>query len=138
MVATEYISFDTNGFCDQVDITQMVQERVKKSRVTNGIALVFVPGSTGAIATMEYEGGLKSDIENLLERLVPRDGEYNHNLTWGDGNGFSHVRSSLLGTSFTAPVVGGRLALGTWQQIVFLDFDVRERSRRIIVQIVGE
>ncbi len=138
MVATEYISFETDGFCDQIDITEMVQQRIEKSRVKDGIALVFAPGSTGAITTMEYERGLKKDVESLLDRLVPRESEYAHNLTWGDGNGFSHVRSSLIGTSFTAPVIDGRLALGTWQQIVFLDFDARERSRRIIVQIVGE
>jgi secondary thiamine-phosphate synthase enzyme len=138
MVVTEYISFETQGFCDQVDVTEMVQERVERAGLENGIALVFVPGSTGALTTMEYEPGLKRDIEHLMEELAPEGAEYAHNLTWGDGNGFSHVRSSLVGTSFAAPIVGGQLFLGTWQQIVFLDFDNRSRSRRLIVQMLGD
>ena len=138
MVVTEYITFETDGFCDQVDITEMVQERVDAAEMENGIALIFVPGSTGALTTMEYEPGLRKDVENLMEQLAPQDVEYAHDLTWGDGNGFSHIRSSLMGTSFAAPVVGGQLLLGTWQQIVFLDFDNRSRSRRLVVQMVGE
>jgi secondary thiamine-phosphate synthase enzyme len=138
MVVTEYITFGTSGFCDQVDITEMVQERVERAEFENGIALIFVPGSTGALTTMEYEGGLKKDIEDSMERLVPESADYAHNLTWGDGNGFSHVRSSLVGTSLAVPVVGGELVLGTWQQIVFLDFDNRSRSRKLVVQMVGE
>ncbi|MFQ5905857.1 MAG: secondary thiamine-phosphate synthase enzyme YjbQ [bacterium] len=138
MVITEQISFDTKGFCDQIDITKMVQKKISECGLENGIALVFVPGSTGAITTMEYEGGLRKDIRVLMNRLVPEDEEYAHNLTWGDGNGFSHVRSSLVGTSFAVPVVGGRMQLGTWQQIVFLDFDNRPRSRSLVVQVVGE
>jgi secondary thiamine-phosphate synthase enzyme len=102
------------------------------------MVLVFVPGSTGALTTMEFETGLKKDIEDLMERVAPESGEYAHNLTWGDGNGFGHVRSSLVGTSFVAPIVKGELLLGTWQQIVFLDFDNRSRSRRLVVQIIGE
>ena len=138
MVVSEHISFDTEGFCDQVDITQMVQEKIDGCGIENGIVLVSVPGSTGAITTMEYEGGLKADIKKLMDRIIPENEEYAHNLTWGDGNGFSHVRSSLVGTSFAAPVIGGKMALGTWQQIVFLDFDNRARSRKLIVQLVGE
>ncbi len=138
MVASERISFDTKGFCDQVDITQMVQEKIDGCDIKNGIVLVFVPGSTGAITTMEFEGGLKADIQKLMDKLAPEKEEYSHNLTWGDGNGFSHVRSSLVGTSFAVPVIGGKMALGTWQQIVFLDFDNRRRSRSLIVQLVGE
>jgi len=138
MVITEHISFETKGFCDQIDITGMVQEKISDRGIENGIALVFVPGSTGAITTMEYEGGLKKDIKGLVNRLIPGDEEYAHNLTWGDGNGFSHVRSSLLGTSFAVPVVGGRMTLGTWQQIVFLDFDNRSRSRSLVLQMVGD
>jgi len=138
MVVTEYISFETDGFCHQVDITDMVQERVDAAELENGIALIFFPGSTGALTTMEYEPGLRKDAENLLEELVPQSAEYAHDMTWGDGNGFSHVRSSLVGTSFAAPVVGGQLLLGTWQQIVFLDFDNRSRSRRLVIQMVGE
>lgn len=138
MVVSERISFDTQGFCDQVDITQMVQKKIDGCGIKNGIVLVSVPGSTGAITTMEYEAGLKADIKKLLDRIVPESDEYAHNLTWGDGNGFSHVRSSLVGTSFAAPVIGGKMGLGTWQQIVFLDFDNRARSRELIVQLVGE
>lgn len=138
MVVTDYISFETNGFTDQVDITQMVQERVDGAGLENGMALVFVPGSTGALTTMEFEAGLKKDIEDLMERVAPESGQYAHNLTWGDGNGFGHVRSSLVGTSFVAPIVKGELLLGTWQQIVFLDFDNRPRSRRLVVQMIGE
>ena len=138
MVATEYISFETDGFCDQIDITEMVQQRIEKSRVKDGIALVFAPGSTGAITTMEYERGLKKDVESLLDRLVPRESEYAHNLTWGDGNGFSHVRAALTGAGFTVPFIEGRLVLGTWQQIVLMDHDNRARKREVYVQMVGE
>ncbi|MHC1569644.1 MAG: secondary thiamine-phosphate synthase enzyme YjbQ, partial [Candidatus Syntropharchaeales archaeon] len=99
---------------------------------------VFAPGATGAVTTIEYESGLIADFKGMLERIAPQDIEYMHNLRWGDGNGHSHVRASLLGPGLTVPFIDGRLQLGTWQQIVFIDLDNRQRDRKLIVQIVGE
>jgi secondary thiamine-phosphate synthase enzyme len=137
-VSTETISFGTQGFCDLVDITGMTQERVRESGMTQGMAVVFVPGSTGAVLTIEFEGGLVQDFTRLMERLVPRDMPYEHDRRWGDGNGFSHIRAALMGASAVVPVVDGRLALGTWQQLLFVDFDNRKRQRTVIVQLLGE
>lgn len=126
------------GFCHLEDITREVQEKLDASGLSNGIACVAVTGSTAAISTMEYEPGLLRDIPELLERLAPSSGEYHHNETWHDGNGFSHLRSFLLKTSLTVPFSDRRLMLGTWQQIVLADFDNRPRDRRVVVQLVGE
>lgn len=137
-VLIKEISFQTNGNVDIIDITDKVAESLRESQTNNGILTVFVPGSTGAITTIEYEPGLIEDMKNALERMMPQGLEYKHNLRWGDGNGHSHVRSAVLGTSLTIPFSNKKLLTGTWQQIVFIDLDNRPRSRRIIVQIIGE
>lgn len=132
------IKVKTNGDGDIVDLTQRVADSVEESGLHNGLVLTFVPGSTGAITTLEYEPGLLKDIPELYNKLVPKDRAYEHDKTWGDGNGFSHLRAALTGASFTCPLISGKLVLGTWQQIVLLDFDNRSRNREIVVQIVGE
>ena len=132
------ISLRSKGFCDIIDITSEIEEAVAGSRVRDGLVNVFVPGSTGAITTIEYESGLVEDLKTLFEQIAPRDGDYQHNLRWGDGNGFAHVRAALVGPSLTAPVANGRIEHGTWQQIVFIDFDNRERNRELLVTITGE
>jgi secondary thiamine-phosphate synthase enzyme len=137
-VVSERIGLHTNGNNDTIDITPRVAQVVEESGLRNGIATVFVPGSTGGITTIEYESGAISDLDGLLGRLVPQNMEYKHNLRWGDGNGHSHVRAALIGPSLTVPFTGGRLALGTWQQIIFVDFDNRSRQREIVIQIIGE
>ena len=138
LLSTEAISFRTEGFCHLVDITPMTQDKVRESGMTHGMAVVFVPGSTGAVLTMEFEDGLVQDFERLMEQLAPQNTPYEHDRRWGDGNGFSHIRAALMGASAVVPVVNGRLALGTWQQLLFVDFDNRKRQRTIIVQLLGE
>jgi secondary thiamine-phosphate synthase enzyme len=138
MVATKKISLESKGNCDIIDITPEVQEQLSKTDVKNGIVTLFVSGSTAGVSTIEFESGLLADFKDMWERNIPRDIEYKHNLAWGDGNGHSHVRASLLGASLVVPFSDKKLALGTWQQIVLVDFDNRPRSRHIIVQIMGE
>ncbi len=137
-VSTQYLKFPTKGNTDIVDITDRVSDALLRSELTDGIITVFAPGATGAVTTIEYESGLIADFKGMLERIAPQDIEYMHNLRWGDGNGHSHVRASLLGPGLTVPFIDGRLQLGTWQQIVFIDLDNRQRDRKLIVQIVGE
>ncbi len=138
MVVTDKISLQTKGHCDIVDITPQVEQQVTKANVSSGTVTLFVAGSTAGITTIEYEPGLVSDLVQMWQRLVPEDIAYGHDQRWGDGNGYSHVRASLLGASLVVPFSGGRLALGTWQQIVLIDFDNRPRSRQVVLQIVGE
>lgn len=138
MVISDYIELKTRGHADMLDITDEVAVRVRASGIGSGIATLFCPGSTGALTTIEYESGALSDLGRLFDEIVPPDREYAHNLRWGDGNGHSHVRAALLGPSLTVPFVDGELQLGTWQQITFVDFDNRSRTRRILVQIMGE
>ncbi len=138
MIVTEYIEFQTHGNADMIDITPDVTEAVHGSGLDAGIAVVFAPGATGSVTTIEYEPGLEKDMKWALERLVPQEREYAHNLRWGDGNGHSHIRASVLGPSLTVPFTEGHLILGTWQQIVFLDMDNRPRNRKIVVQVMGE
>jgi secondary thiamine-phosphate synthase enzyme len=138
MVLSETISLSTKGFCDIQDITSPVRVIVDKSRIKDGIVTIFCPGSTGAITTIEYESGVLEDLKKAIERIAPSQIPYAHDQRWGDGNGFSHVRAALLGPSLTVPIVHGELTLGTWQQIVFLDFDNRSRRREIMVQVMGE
>jgi secondary thiamine-phosphate synthase enzyme len=121
-----------------IDITQAVEETVTKSGLNTGICTVFCTGSTGSITTIEYEDGLLKDFPVAMERIVPTDAVYEHHLRWRDGNGHSHVRASILGPSLTVPFVNGRLTLGTWQQITFIDFDNKPRNRRLEVVIIGE
>lgn len=137
-VLTEHISFETKGNTDIIDITPRVDKKLLDSGQKNGSVLIFVPGATGALTTIEYESGLVKDLSDALERLAPRGLEYAHNLRWGDGNGHSHVRASLLGPSLSVPFEDGKLLLGTWQQIIFIDLDNRPRTRKLIIQIMGE
>jgi len=138
MVKTEQIKVKTQGNCDVVDITEQVSEVVAKSDMSEGIVTVFNVGSTAGITTTEYEPGLVNyDIKAAFEKIAPERGRYEHEETWHDDNGHSHVRASLLGPSLSVPVVDGRLTLGTWQQIILVDFDTRPRTRTVICQIVG-
>ena len=135
---TKNIQLKSKGETDIIDITDHVSRAIEESSVSNGIATVFVAGSTAALTTIEYEPGLKHDFPQMLSRVAPKDIVYEHDNTWHDGNGHSHVRASLIGPSLTIPVVGGKLTLGTWQQIVFLEMDTRPRNRKVIVQMLGE
>ena len=138
MVKTEELSVRTTADTDIVDLTDKVARVVRESGVEHGQALVFTPGSTAAVTTIEYEPGVVGDLRAAIERMAPRDMHYDHDARWGDGNGYSHVRSALVGGSFTIPVLDGALVLGTWQQVVLLDFDNHGRQRRVIVQVTGE
>lgn len=138
MIFTETFSVSAKGFCDVIDVTRKVEEAIARSSVANGIVTVFCPGSTCALTTIEYEPGVVGDLARAIERIVPSNVPYEHDKRWGDGNGFSHVRAALLKPSVTVPLLREKLALGTWQQIVFLDFDNRARTREVIVQVVGE
>ena len=137
-VLTESIEIDTDIGTDIIDITGLVAEHLAQSGIVRGAVILFVPGSTGALTTIEYESGVIQDLAEAIERLVPRDISYAHDQRWGDGNGFSHVRAALLGPSLHIPVLEGRLSLGTWQQIVLINFDNRARRRRLIIQVMGE
>ncbi|MCK4937737.1 MAG: secondary thiamine-phosphate synthase enzyme YjbQ [Methanosarcinales archaeon] len=137
-IINEHITFKTKGHSDIVDITGQVQREVNSSGLNNGSVLVFVPGATGSVTTIEYEPGLVADMKAALETLAPQGLDYDHNLKWGDGNGHSHIRASMLGPSLVVPFIDERLTLGTWQQIIFIDMDNRPRSRELILQITGE
>ncbi len=138
MIITSSISFQTKGDCDIVDITPQVARQVAESGISSGTVTVFVPGSTAGVTTIEYESGLVADLQQMWERVVPRNTPYNHDRRWGDGNGHSHVRASMLGPSLVIPFNDRRLTLGTWQQIIMVDFDNRPRSRQVLLQIMGE
>ena len=138
MVHTEQIEVSVKGYCDIVDITGSMIEAVINSGINSGTITAFCPGSTGAITTIEYEPGLIADIKLLFERIIPQGINYNHNLRWGDGNGHAHVRASILGASTTIPFTEKSLMVGTWQQIILIDFDNRPRSRQVILQLVGD
>jgi len=137
-VVTRQLEIRTRAENDVVDITKDVQKTVKESGLKNGIATVFVPGSTAAVTTMEYEPGLVHDFPSMLERVAPRDIPYEHQKTWHDDNGRSHVKASLVGPSLSVPFVDGLVILGTWQQVVLVELDIRPRERKIVVQMVGE
>jgi secondary thiamine-phosphate synthase enzyme len=137
-VASYDFHIDTKGHGDIIDVTENVQSLVRKSSLRDGIATVFIPGSTAGVTTVEFEPGLVSDLKEAFDRLVPTELDYAHDARWGDGNGFSHVRSALLKASLSVPFTASNLALGTWQQIVVVDFDNRTRKRRVVVQILGE
>ena len=131
------LSFRTSVNTDIIDITRPVSKTVSESGLTEGQVLIFVPGSTASITTIEYESGVVQDLKQAIERLAPEGISYRHDARWGDGNGYAHVRAALLGPSLTVPLINGRLALGTWQQIVLIDFDNRPRDRKILVHISG-
>ena len=131
-------SVELEGYCHLEDITERVQQCLERSGIRNGIACVAVVGSTGAIGTLEFEPGLIKDLPEFFESILPSNRPYHHDDTWHDGNGFSHMRSFLAKTSQSFPVSDGKLALGTWQQVVLANFDNRRRSRRVVVQLVGE
>lgn len=137
-IVTKEISFRTKGVDDIIDITPRITEELQKVKFTQGIATVFVLGSTAAVTTIEYEPGLLRDLPELYEKIVPRSKTYAHDSTWGDANGYAHLRAALQGASITIPFSGGNLLLGTWQQVVFLEFDNRPRQRRVVLQFIGE
>ena len=138
MTFSETISLSTRGFPEIIDITPKISSIVEQSGIEDGIVTVFCPGSTGAVTAIEYESGVLRDLQKAIERLAPSDIPYDHDRRWGDGNGFSHVRAALMKPSLTIPLIQRRLALGTWQQIVFIDFDNRRRERNLLVHILGD
>jgi secondary thiamine-phosphate synthase enzyme len=138
MIRTEHIELRTAGNCDVIDITDRVEGIVHQTGLQAGLVTVFVPGSTAALTTIEYEPGLVQDIKEMFGRLIPSNRTYQHDARWGDDNGHAHVRAALLGPSLTIPLEAGRLTLGAWQQIVLIDMDNRPRARDLIVQIMGE
>jgi len=131
------VEFATSGDMDVIDLSHEVAAFLAESEIVDGILLLFTPGSTAGITTIEYESGCLSDLRRAMEQLAPRDAEYEHNLRWGDGNGYSHVRAALLGPSLTVPVRDGRPDTGTWQQIILCDFDNRPRRRKVILQAMS-
>ncbi len=137
-VFNEKIQLQTKGFTDIINITNEVHHFISKNRCTNGQLLIFINGSTAAISTIEYEPGLLKDLPEFLESIIPMEKVYHHDETWHDGNGYAHLRSTLIGTSMTVPVIEGRVVLGTWQQIILIDFDNGPRMRSVILQFVGE
>ncbi len=139
MVKTEQIKVKTKGNCDVVNITEQVSKAVTQSKITSGTVTIFNIGSTAGITTTEYEPGLVNyDIAAVFEKIAPQNARYEHEETWHDDNGHSHVRAALLGPSLSVPIIDGRLTLGTWQQIILVDFDTRARTRTVICQIIGE
>lgn len=138
MIVSSTISVQSKGFTDVLDITDAVRQAVSLSGVRDGSVTVFVRGSTAGVSTIEYEPGLIADLQQAFERIVPSNVTYQHDRRWGDGNGFSHIRATLMGPSLSVPIVGGSMALGTWQQIVVVDFDNRPRRRDVLVQVTGE
>jgi secondary thiamine-phosphate synthase enzyme len=138
IIHNKNFELNTEGFSDCHDITPAIKAAVHESRVQSGLVTIMVPGSTAAVTTIEFESGAVNDLKQALERLAPVNMEYAHNLRWGDGNGFSHVRAALMRPSLSVPVMSGRLCLGTWQQLVLLDFDNRPRKRSVVVQVIGE
>lgn len=138
MIVQNKLEINTKGYNDIVDITLQVQEFIFKSQIKDGHVLVFVPGATGGITTLEYEPGLIKDLPEMFEKIAPMNKSYFHDKTWHDGNGYAHLRSALIGPDITIPIQNQKMVLGTWQQIVFLDFDNRPRQRHLHIQICGE
>jgi secondary thiamine-phosphate synthase enzyme len=134
MIKHKVITIDTKGNCDIINITEPVEKEVENSKIKDGICTIFVKGSTAAISTIEYEEGLLKDFKNFMDKILPK-GNYEHNKAWNDENGHSHLRSTLLKTSLQVPIINGKLFLGTWQQIVLVDFDTRPRRREIVISI---
>jgi secondary thiamine-phosphate synthase enzyme len=136
-IKTSKLTESTKGFCDIIDITAKTTAQVRDAEIKDGLLTLFVSGSTAGLSTIEYEPGLVQDLKELLEKLIPSDRRYHHDDRWGDNNGFSHLRASLFGPSLQIPIEHSRLVLGTWQQIILLDFDNRPRTREIVVQLIG-
>lgn len=132
------LSFPTTAETDLIDITREVSQKIRESGIAEGSVLVFVPGSTAALTTIEYENGVVEDLREAIGRLAPEGVRYRHDTRWGDGNGYSHVRAALLGPSLSIPVIDGRPVLGTWQQVILCDFDNEPRNRRVVVQVTGK
>lgn len=137
-VKTFHLQFNTQGNGHTLDITGDVARSIRESGLQNGIVTIFTPGSTSALTTIEFEDGAVSDFQRLFAEIAPENREYRHNLRWQDGNGHSHIRAALLGASLTVPFTTGKMLLGTWQQIIYIDFDNRARNRQIVCQIMGE
>lgn len=137
-IISDSVTISAEGFNDMKDLTPMVSQKLAASRLKDGLVNIFIPGSTAGLTTIEFEPGLVEDFSRLMEKIAPDNIPYNHDKRWGDGNGFSHIRASLIGPSLTVPFSGGRLNLGTWQQIVFVDFDNGPRTRTILFQFLGE
>ncbi|RME43041.1 MAG: YjbQ family protein [Chloroflexi bacterium] len=138
-VITRQLEFRTQGNCDFIDLTERIQGALGELPLRSGVVTIFTPSSTSALTTIEFESGALADLERFFEQVAPQFGqEYRHNLRWHDGNGHSHLRATMLGPSLTVPFVEGRLTLGTWQQILFIDFDNRPRLRRVVLQFMGE
>lgn len=137
-VFSDSLAIATEGFNDMTDLTPLISEKLASHGLAAGLVNVFVPGSTAGVTTIEYEPGVIEDFSRLMEKIIPGNIPYHHDRRWGDGNGFSHVRASLLGPSLTIPFSGGRLNLGTWQQVVLVDFDNGPRSRSVLLQFLGE
>ncbi len=137
-ILNDSLSIETRGESDMIDLTNRLTLLLQKHKLKTGHVVVFVPGSTAGVTTIEYEPGLKKDFSLLMERLIPRNARYFHEETWNDGNGHSHVRASLIGPNITIPFGEGKLLLGTWQQVVLIDYDNRPRSRELVVQLIGE
>jgi len=138
MIVSKKLTLSTRGNGDTVDITPGVERALRESKLVSGVVTLFVIGSTAALTTIKYEDGAVADFGRVLEKIAPRDAEYYHHLRWGDDNGHSHVRAALLGPALSVPFVGGELTLGTWQQIILIDFDTRPRQREIVAQFSGE
>jgi secondary thiamine-phosphate synthase enzyme len=137
-VKTHTLQLETHGNADVVDISRQLSETVLESDLTNGIITVFCPSATSALTTIEYESGVIKDLKRLFDEIIDPNRHYEHNARWGDGNGHSHVRAAMLGPSITIPFVERRLTLGTWQQVIFIDFDNRARKRSLVIQVIGE
>jgi secondary thiamine-phosphate synthase enzyme len=138
MVYTHFIHVDCRGYCDIHNVSPELSKAVRESGMKNGTVTVFIGGSTASITTIEYESGAVQDLKDAIQRLAPQEAYYQHNERWHDGNGFSHVRSALMGPSISIPLVEGQLQLGTWQQVILIDFDNKPRKRRVVVQMVGD
>lgn len=138
MVRTTFIECNTQGNADMLDLTSEVHTAVQQAGLEEGIVTIFTPSSTSGLTTIEFESGALDDLRRALDEIAPQDAEYRHNLRWHDGNGHSHLRAAIMGPSLTIPVHDGRLTLGTWQQVLFIDFDIRPRRRKIVVQMIGD
>ena len=137
-ITSKSIHINTKGNCDMLDITAEIAREIKKSNINSGIATIFITGSTAGVTTIEYESGVLSDYKDMWDRNAPSNISYQHDQRWGDGNGYSHVRASLQGPSLVVPFANKKMMLGTWQQIVVVDFDNRPRTREVILQLLGE